>query len=411
MCMNQASMSTSLITKVPLKTDYLTLYIEADQGMVFHHIQQSLYQLSALSISLLLAIDAGMSEQAAKTQVAELSGNSIDAINEYYHVVAALFSQQHTSLNYLDGRYPELLAKQASKKKRLVVKCPTYQIADCSFALNIASENLFKAITQILAPSQKSFTDVDFEITISQKNDVFSIYVNDLLVDQGLLFIQVLPEIIDRLQILAFQSSNYAFCFHGAALRGKYGKLLLPGKSGAGKSTLSAVLASLDYELYSDEMMVLNNNFSLESLNLPIAIKKGSWLALQDNYPELKTASIWQRIDGRQLKYVWPQGFAKKSAEKKLDEMDKPKTEDQLSTESFLLVNPNFSKINKKNTSPLTVIDSIVVLTQSGYQLGFELTEDKLDNLIGFLEGIARHQLFYSDTKEALSALNSLWQQ
>ena len=47
------------ISKIPLKTPYLSLYVEEGEGIVFHSINHSLYHLPTLSIAILFSIDDG----------------------------------------------------------------------------------------------------------------------------------------------------------------------------------------------------------------------------------------------------------------------------------------------------------------------------------------------------------------
>ena len=182
---------------------------------------------------------------------------------------------------------------------------------------------------------------------------------------------------------------------------------MLPGKSGAGKSPLSASLANEQNGLYSDKIIALNKHFQLCILTLPIALKSGSWDILAEQYPELADAPVWNRLDGRLLKYVWPPVFfAKQSIQKNNN------------CTAFLLVNPNFSaaRITAVPTSlvsssqTLSVIDTISMLTQSGYQLGMELSKEKLQQLVDFIDDSRCYQMSYSNSDQAKQQLKELWQ-
>lgn len=397
------------ITKVPLNTPYLSLFVEADKGIVFHHIKRCLYQLPAISISFLLALDEGLNKQRAIADVSDKTHLPKEQLLTFYQEVSSLFNQEGNEhkITYLDGQYPELNNIIGKVFLSPNSKFNTYKVADTTFAIRSQSTRLFKEISLLLSPCARPLTEVDFEIVIvntrNNDNELFNIYSNDLLVENNVNFNEIIPLIIDRLQILAFQKSEYNFCFHGAALQTPQGNLLLPGKSGAGKSTLSAILANKYNRLFSDEIIALDENFELTILTLPIAIKSGSWEMLTNKYPSLQTAPIWHRIDGRQLKYVWPSAFAHQQKNAKTP---------------FLLVNPNFidtknmpSDIELKINKPqkLSVIDTIAMLTQSGYQLGFELNETKLQHLIDFIAKIKCYQISYQSSEQAQEQLALLW--
>ena len=92
------------LTKVRLNTEYLSLYLEADQGMVFHHIKQSLYQLPPLPVALLLAIDEGLDKPHALAEVAQISQIPPEQLAEPYKKIKSLFSpnQEEQSSRMVD---------------------------------------------------------------------------------------------------------------------------------------------------------------------------------------------------------------------------------------------------------------------------------------------------------------------
>lgn len=390
------------LTKLALKHTFLTLYIDEQQGMVFHHTKQALFQLPAISISLILAIDEGLNQKQVIEKIAQFSKLSTKQLVAYYQKVVPLFDAKAELIGYKDGQYPEL--QQFKKKQQVRVNSPyfTCQVANVTFAITAEFSPLFIEISTLLSPCTANIAEVDFVIEITtqltEKEQQFTITCNGLMIESDLNFDFVVPHIIDRLQILAFQKNDYLICFHGAAIQYKKGYLLLPGHSGAGKSTLTALLANNGHPIYSDEIIALTNNFQLLSLQLPIAIKSGSWSLLEPSYPALKNALVWQREDGRQLKYIWPSQFA-------IDAEISGKIQ---------LVSPNYTLLNIDETRPLTqclsVIDTLMLLTKGGYQLADELTSEKLDRIIAFIDAVPCAQLTFSTSDQAMSALDSLWQ-
>jgi hypothetical protein len=219
------------------------------------------------------------------------------------------------------------------------------------------------------------------------------------LVEDELDFEHILPLIIDRLQILSFQKSDYTFCFHGAALEMPQGTLLLPGKSGSGKSTLSAALVTKQCDLFSDEIIAMNKDFNLCVLSLPIAVKSGSWDSLDSQYPKLRAAPTWHRLDGRHLKYIWPEYS---NLQQVIDKHD---------TKKFLLINPKYlcEPEPRCEIKQLNVIETITTLTESGYQLGLELNESVFEEFLAFILKVPSYQLSYTNSQLALDKINELW--
>lgn len=388
------------ISKIPLNHSYLSLYVEDDKGMVFNHVQQCLYQLPAISLALFIAIDEGLNEQQATEALSQLNSLDKNEIVRIYHEIQILFSKEKGEVTYLDGQYPELAKKAQTNLVENTEMSYVFQVANTLFSLDTNCDDLRREIIQLLAPCKTPNNNVDFVISIVKNDDSYTLEANGIIVETRLSYNETVPLFIDRLQILAFQNSDYKFCFHGAAIQTPKGQLLLPGLSGSGKSTLTAELIHYPQNsLYSDEIIALDNNFNLSVLNLPMAIKSGSWPILHEQYPTLEKATIWKRTDGRLLKYVWPRCFAST----------------EISQNKFMIVNPNFiggksKTIKLPNIEVLSTIDTMAMLTQSGYQLGFELEEEHLENFIHFLCKNKGFKLQYENSQQALEQLDILWQ-
>jgi hypothetical protein len=394
------------ISKIPLKALHLSLYLEDDKGIVFNKINHSLYHLPTLSIAILFSIDDGDSQQTTLNYIAKEYRLSKQQLEPIYQEINQLFTQPKNQTTYLDGRYPEfeVSAKQVSLIDSTQVAY--FQVADTSFSIDTKDEDLFEATLELLSPCRCFLDKVDFVLSIAKNAGNYHLFSNGLLVETELSFKHVIPAIIDRLQILSFQKSDYTFCFHGAALNTPNGTLLLPGKSGSGKSTLSAVLASDHGGLFSDEIIVFNRNFELCLLALPIAVKSGCWKSLDTRYPNLEKNTTWQRLDGRRLKYVWPSTLHPSNTIMKDDHS------------KFLLINPQFitqpnnlsETAQQSEAKQLNVIDTITMLTDSGYQLGFELTETMFEEFLDFIHSIPCYQLSFTSSQQALDKLDELWQ-
>ena len=74
------------LTKVPLNTSFLTLYVDEENGVVFHHIQQSLYYLPSLQLSLLIALDEFSSDDDAMAFVADKCDVKLEQLSEQVQI-------------------------------------------------------------------------------------------------------------------------------------------------------------------------------------------------------------------------------------------------------------------------------------------------------------------------------------
>jgi hypothetical protein len=384
------------LSKITLKKKWLALYLEADCGLLFNQSTRILFSLHSALVAIVLLIDDGLDKTGILVTLQEKTHLPIEDIETYYQSVSEMCSENENETTYADGQYPELKTLNINKilEKTAVGSHPSYQIADTTFSIN-GETNLTEEIHRLLQPIKKTVTTINFSINIERKLNQYHIYANNLLIEQCQYYEEVIPLVIDRMQILAFQNSQYTFCFHGAALATPKGNLLLPGESGAGKSTLSALLQNNQNQLYSDEIISLDKHFQISVIALPIAIKSGSWQVVGKKHPELLQAKTWHRIDGRQLRYLWPIKFAQHSA--------------QVSSKN-LIINPNYSEASSTaKITELNVIDTISLLTKSGYQLGFELNTEKLEHFIQFLQNSTNIKLTYNSSDEVDRVLASIW--
>lgn len=384
-----------MLSNVPLNSSNLSLYIEDEQAIVFNFSQQTIFTLAPISVSLLLALDENFDESLAVAKVAECSGLSQAQVNQSLSEVIPLFSSLAGKRSFQDGLYPELKEPRTSQEQ------PTsnYVVGGTFFDIQTTHNKLADEVSLLLAPCRVDACTSDIKISIIERDNRFDVVSNQHTVQSGLLYDQLMPELIDRLQILAFQRSDTLFCFHGAALQMKQGSLLMPGESGAGKSTLTAYLASLGAKLYSDEMIALNEHFQAMAIHLPIAIKAGSWPILKATYPELNSLSVWRRLDGRQLKYVWPTCFSKIKTSQSKAMLVCPQYQDNVDPSKPFL-----------EDEPMSVIDTLIWLVKSGYQITRQLEQTHLAQFIAYLNQLNRYIVRYNSNEQAEKIIKRLWE-
>lgn len=383
------------LTKVPLNSINLTLYIEDEQALVFHRENQSLFSISAAAITLLIALNEFEQVADAFAHVEQLTSLELSQIENIYHELTQLLKATNKQ-RYIDGQYPELNTEFSANQLLTKQLLKVYQVANTNFAMQSDCLLIEEECEQLFSPILTENHQPNFYFSIvKNKQSQYQLLCNGLTIEDNLLFAQVIPHIVDRMQIIAFQNTDFQFCFHAASLKKGDQVYLLPGVSGAGKSTLSAILASKDAELFSDEMLVFDKHFNLLTLQLPIAVKSGSWQVLINDYPELENITEWYREDGRRLKYVWPKTFAHEKAHR-----------------NFSLINPAYSvAIEGKESSPsvqkqaLSVIATVELLVKAGYQVHRQLNEETLESFFSLLERMAKQRVQYSSSEQILRFL------
>ena len=97
------------------------------------------------------------------------------------------------------------------------------------------------------------------------------------------------------------------FLFHAAVLGKDETTIVFPDETGSGKTTIAAALMAHGWQFFSDEIAVLNvESLCVSPLPLPISIKPGSVGPLSRYYPELSEFTVYQRADGKMVRYLSP---------------------------------------------------------------------------------------------------------
>ncbi|TRX57205.1 hypothetical protein [Thalassomonas sp. M1454] len=393
------------LEKVNLNIEHLSIWLSDTQGIVYHQGHKSLYRLEPLSLALLFALDDGINEQQTISELQQHSPLSAEQIAPSMQQVKALMVNDQIDRTYADGLYPEF---NSHFKQQVKPGDFTLKVANSTFAITSQDHELLSHLKTLLAPitlnnEAGDITEVDFLFEIEHPNEIYTLYSNDQAVEENLTQEQVMPVLIDRLQILSYQQSPYTFGFHGAALESINAdnphRVLLPGISGAGKSTLTAELSKQGYQVFSDEIIAINDDHTLNTLELPMAIKSGSWQHIAKLYPEITTQPEWHRVDGRILKYIWPEQIAHNKTAELVDVQKSIKT---------LLISPNYQAGCEPQIKALSIIETIELVTNGGYQLGVELTEQRVEQLIDFCQSISAYQITYASSAQAQKIINEL---
>ncbi len=348
---------------------------------MFDTSRQSLTHLTGSLVFAVLQRDTCTDLGHAISKASKSVRKSSDDLRDLFSEIEPFFVPGIPEKNYEDGLYPELHAQPLSTQDMLFKVCNTV------FSIHCSNDLLRQHLAELLAPISVVTGQHHVSIDITNSAEDFSLNVNDLPVEQGLLFNEVVPVLIDRLQILAYQRENFLFCFHGAAVVTQSGGLLMPGVSGAGKSTLAARLCEAGATLYSDEMMVFDEQHSLLTIPLPIAIKEGSWSL----FPQLDKSKIWKRVDGRRLKYLWPEAFSTEFPSKRLS------------------IFPRFGS-SASQPERLSTFQALSKLVEGGYQVSRTLTADDIESLLSMLDSLPCYQLGYIKTEYAMQMINAAWE-
>ncbi|MEM1151800.1 MAG: hypothetical protein AAGI03_14825 [Pseudomonadota bacterium] len=105
----------------------------------------------------------------------------------------------------------------------------------------------------------------------------------------------------------AVNAQRYDACVHAAVIGVDGGAVLIPAASGRGKTCLALALAASGHTCLSDDLALVDlNDAALAVRGVPAAscVKSEAWGPLGVLHPELKSAPIHKRADGKTVKYL-----------------------------------------------------------------------------------------------------------
>lgn len=388
---------------IPLNTQHLRAYQVENDVLVLHQPSGSLHAVEGLGCWLFLGLDQGLTVQQLQAEYQQNYPANPISQNQWIQMLVAiepLFDANSEETTYRE-EYAAILQQQPaipSQSEDTVY----FQLNDLTFAVLSDQPALLTALRQI-KPEEKSLQHnlIHCQFEIKQNATTapinYQIFCNEQLLAKAIPFQGLMPLLMDYFQILAYQSQKYLLAIHAAAVVKNGVALLLPGTSGSGKSTLCVSLVEQGFECYSDELAVLSYPTGhVQPLPLPMAVKTGSWKLLESTWPALQQATIWQRPDGRRLKYI------------PLPESSRPKTPNIIQQQYVIF--PHYdANTTQVSLQPLSPIDLLRRLAAAGYQIKTTLDAAKVEHLIYFASHTPAYALHYANLAQAHHHLGTLY--
>ena len=150
---------------------------------------------------------------------------------------------------------------------------------------------------------------------------------------------------------------------------------IFPGVSGSGKTSLCLHLVTHGFTCYSDELAVINKDFSPQPLPFPVSIKSGAWPLFDSAWPELGHSKIWEKDNGIALKYLLLPTDLDAPVDSKITQQ----------TIIFPTFDPEAVHASYKKLSPTQALVNII---QAGYQIKQGLNQANIVDLISFVNTI-----------------------
>jgi len=363
---------------------FLTIYPLEDGAILFSARSRRLFGLDRPSAALLLRLADGDSVESLVAAYG-LSGTEAAALEE----MAALLAGQEPPAE--DYRVDKFCADTAPLSLSISSR---YCLLTTNFTFNCPDKSLLASLTSGLQHLQVSgMPDIDLMIILEPEGPLWSLCFNGSCVSKAVTAEMLLPMIVGRLSVFAYQRFPYLLAVHAGAVSNRSSTIMIPGRSGSGKSTLTAALLARGYQLFSDEVALLGPDGNFVPIPLGLGLKEGSWDVLAHQYPGLASLSTHIRWDGNRIRYLQPDmiRFAQGS--------DCRRTR-------FLFV-PCYKPDCIGSIERLSTLHALRSITETGYQIP-DLTRENADRIVAWMCSLSCFTLTYSSTAEALQLLDSV---
>ena len=183
---------------------------------------------------------------------------------------------------------------------------------------------------------------------------------------------------------LVYSEDRYDVALHAGMVAGDDFGLMLCAPREAGKSTLAAYLVAQGFDFVADEPALLDlASGTAAPLCLPISLKEGSWVTLQEYWPQLASALTHVRSDGTRIRLLHP-GYVS-SRQRRVTQIVFPRYQPHAAPELELL-------------SPFKTLQ---MLHEGGLLLAKSFSRERFESFLEWLVRVPGYRMQYESLKEA----------
>jgi len=329
--------------------------------------------------------------------------NSLDLAREYLlstgldsnKKTESIISTIETLLNNTEEK--TFFKEEALKKVPTLVADTSshnhYALYNSYFSLYLDSsltEYIEPSFEHLLSNAEHSKALYHFDVLL--KEDVYAIYVNGTLLEHVAKKENILAVLQDSIRIVFYENSDFLVAMHAAVLSYNEKIFIFPGVSGAGKSTLSSFLMYNGFRLYSDEVTVVDSNYSIGSLALCNTIKEHSWEVLKPFKKYFDSLYIHHRFDGQRTKFLTPPTAP----------------QEPIKALGAYIFFPTYKKDAKTLLRTIDIVEAIGLITQAQYHLYNPKDAEVTKSFLSFLTSCKLYTISYSNLKSAQKAIEGV---
>jgi len=192
----------------------------------------------------------------------------------------------------------------------LAATCHHYSMAGVSLSVHCASTKARQAILPIFAHLEgnaqlRALNQPVVDVEINETETGFEISSDAIAIGSPTNLDELLETVTSKFVDVVHDRSDKAISMHAAAIGDGRGCVLMPGQSGSGKSTLTAALVAAGYQYYTDDTVLLDDDYLAVPLPSPLVLKGKKWPSLSSILPDIAHLPIYRRM-GNDVRYWSP---------------------------------------------------------------------------------------------------------
>ncbi len=225
-----------------------------------------------------------------------------------------------------------------------------------------------------------------FHIRSVRRESLWTVSINEREVLSSVRDEQIGLGLLHAVRFLMYAEAQYDVAFHAAMVADTHHGVMLCAPRESGKSTLAAHLAAHGFVFVTDEPAFLClDKGSISPVEMPISLKEGIWNTLVKEWPQLASAPIHVRSDGRRIKLLHPSKDCVAHTPRRLTH----------------IVFPRYSQSAPASIEALFPLAALGFLNDGGTLLGKRSNKDKFEKFLRFILMTPAFVAHYGTLREA----------
>ncbi|MEM7293826.1 MAG: PqqD family peptide modification chaperone [Pseudomonadota bacterium] len=308
---------------------------------------------------------------------------------------AGLLDREPVDIEIIDDEAPP--AAQSGDPGQTVGTClPPFRLIDSNYSICCFDKSLIPLLRPLFAHLPECNDGPVHHLHVGKLDDAYCLIESRQLVGHCVSAEEMVPIVNAHVMVSAYHDVDCLAVFHAGAVSDGKQVIVLSAASGSGKSTLTAALAGSGAHLYSDEIVVLNEQGHVRAAPACIGLKTGAWDVVQNYWPGLGEQPHYRRQDDKQVKFLAPAPL-------------NPAFDPTAGLPIAAFVFPQYDPSHQSALTKIGPADALVQLTDAGYHTNTPLDAQSADRLIRIIEAVPCYSLAVNALDEAIETVGALF--